>query len=67
MQQSYYTAYWNNAKRPKRLDKVIKDIYKDNNGKEKPAIDIEKEKEKFLKRKRRFEELGGKSEQKSHI
>ena len=58
MQQSYYTAYWNNAKRPKRLDK---DIYKDNNGKEKSAIDIEKEKEKFLKRKRRFEELGGKS------
>ena len=54
MQQSYYTAYWNNAKHPMRLDRVIRNIYKDDNT-PKPDVDVEK----FQERKRRFEERGG--------
>ena len=33
MQLAYYTAYWNNAKHPRKLERVIKDIYKDQNSK----------------------------------
>lgn len=54
MQQAYFTAYWNNAKHPKTLDRVIRSIYKDDT-KPKPNVDVEK----FLSRKRRFEENGG--------
>lgn len=54
MQQAYYTAYWNNAKHPIRLDRVIRDIYKDATA-PKPDVDIEK----FKERKRRFEANGG--------
>ena len=53
MQRAYYTAYWNNAKRPKSLDRVIRDIYKE------PRKDAPLDVEKFKKRKRRFEQLGG--------
>lgn len=54
MQQAYYTAYWNNAKRPMRLDKVIRNIYQDNTA-PKPDVDVSA----FLARKRRFEHAGG--------
>lgn len=54
MQQAYYTAYWNNAKHPMRLDRVIRDIYKDDTA-PKPDVDIKK----FQERKRRFEANGG--------
>lgn len=54
MKQSYYTAYWNNAKHPIRLERVISNIYKDRSL-PKPDVNVEE----FQKRKRRFEELGG--------
>ncbi len=54
LKQAYYTAYWNNAKHPIRLDRAINDIYKDNSL-PKPDVNVEE----FQKRKRRFEELGG--------
>jgi hypothetical protein len=42
MQGAYYAAYWNNAKKPRSLKKVIKDIYhQDTEAKDKPKPDIE--------------------------
>lgn len=54
MQQAYYTAYWNNARHPMRLDRVIRDIYKDESA-PKPDVDVEQ----FKERERRFKERGG--------
>ena len=64
MQLAYYTAYWNNAKHPRKLVRVIKDIYKGQNSKkEKSDVDVEK----FKERKRRFEEYGGYKQQSCKI
>lgn len=54
VQGAYYTAYWNNAKHPVKLDRVIKQIYKDDNA-PKQDVDVEA----FLEKKRRFAEDGG--------
>ena len=54
MQQAYYTAYWNNAKHPVQLDRVIRNIYRDGTA-AKPDVDIKT----FQERKRRFEANGG--------
>lgn len=62
MQQAFYTAYWNNAKHPKRLDRVLREIYKDDTA-PKPDVDVKN----FQERKRRFEENGGFNNQVSNL
>ena len=54
VQGAYYTAYWNTAKHPKDLQQVLRAVYQDDNT-PKPDVDVEK----FLERKRRFEQHGG--------
>lgn len=54
VQGAYYGAYWNNTKRPKTLQQVVEQIYKDENA-PKPDVNVDE----FLERKRRFEQNGG--------
>lgn len=54
IQGAYYNAYWNNAKKSKTLEQVLATIYRDDSA-PKPDVNVDE----FLKRKRRFEELGG--------
>lgn len=58
IQGAYYSAYWNNAKRPESLQKVLKKIYADPKA-PKPDVDVNK----FLERKRRLEQNGGSNNQ----
>ena len=54
VQSAYYGAYWNNAKHPMSLKRVIKGIYADEDIAPKPDVNVDK----YLERKRRFQDAG---------
>lgn len=50
-QAAYLNVYWNNKKRPKSLEDIIKEIYKDTTKQtKKPDVDVQA----FLEQRRRF-------------
>lgn len=54
VQAAWFAAYWNNAKHPQSLKRVLAAIYADDNT-PKPDVDVDA----FLERKKRFMQNGG--------
>lgn len=42
LQASYYTAYWNNAKHPVSLDRVLSKLCTNNTASKKPEVNVDK-------------------------